>query len=580
MAGPELPPDFPDANDDLADTPLEEQPAVAAGEPRTAPRRRIAAVAQIRGPVKTKAAVTDELEQVPPHNFEVEQQTLSLALVDPPSFLKMRDAGLLPGDFYSGTYACIYDAMLNIPGGKVDILTVANDLKQRERLAQIGGMAELTRLHTGVGGIAQVDTYIQIIRELSGQRKLLTSARLTVAELYAHTGLNAIQIAGRLRQEIERLEQTAKPAIEWMGEDDLFAPEPAADLVIPKLGIGPGPAASLFGYGYSGKSIAAFAMGLAVAAGKDVWGAFSCKPGVWAHFDYEQGKRRTKTVFQRLCKGMGIWREQLVGQVRMSVLPTTNLTTPGALSMYTRALEGVTFATMDALRGMTPGVDENDSAIREHIDMLGRVSQATGCTILLIHHAGKTKDSERPRKESGRGSSAIFDAVGTNFVLSAEKGRPTKVSHEKDRELGFTLEDFGLAIEDVPTDDGNTRGGLRVRYLDLEELLAQERKLEEQKAKLEKTKIAVLDVVKEHAGIGMKSLRARLPARGELVDAAVEELVDECKLIERGRGDGDRPGGRPARHFYTKEDAPPAPVIAFDSKKRAKEPPPDEDADD
>jgi hypothetical protein len=39
-----------------------------------------------------------------------------------------------------------------------------------------------------------------------------------------------------------------------------------------------------------------------------------------------------------------------------------------------------------------------------------------------------------------RGSSAIFDAGSSVFVLGAEKGKPIPVEHEKDRNRGVTVD--------------------------------------------------------------------------------------------------------------------------------------------
>jgi hypothetical protein len=575
--GPELPPDFPDANDDLADTPVD-LPAgpnpVLQNADAASKRPKPQVVAQIRGPVKAKPGPTNELERVPPHNFQVEAEVLSLALADPSAFEKMREQ-VIPGDFYSGTYATIYDAMLSVPGGIVDSVTVANQLKMSGRLAQVGGTPGIAELCTGVGVSRSMQSYIQIIKELSGQRKLLVTAQLTIAELYAQTGADVHKIADQLGQEIDRFEESAAPIVEFTS-DDMFEPEPPANLIVPKLGIGPGPVSSIFGYGFSGKSVASFAMGLAIAAGRDVWGAFTCKPGIWAHFDYEQGRRRCRQLFQRLCKGMAVWRDELAGRVKFAIYPKINLTTVGAETLFSRVFEGVTFATMDALKGMTPGVDENDSSIREHIDMLSRVSERTGCTILLIHHAGKTKDHERPGKEMGRGSSAIYDACGSNFVMKAEKGHPTRVSHEKDRELGLLLDDFGLAIEDVPTDDGNSRGGLRVRHLDMQEYLQKEQRQQDVAAQFEKLKIRIVDLVKANQGILLNALCERIGGREGRVIAAVEELCSQGEIVERGRQSGDRTSGKEPRHLYTKGMAPPARVISVEFKKK---PPPEEDPD-
>lgn len=51
------------------------------------------------------------------------------------------------------------------------------------------------------------------------------------------------------------------------------------------------------------------------------------------------------------------------------------------------------------------------------------------------------------RRNTGRGTSAIDDAAQSKFVLTAEKGGPVQVSHEKTRELPSPLDDFWFRIE-------------------------------------------------------------------------------------------------------------------------------------
>lgn len=577
MAGPDFPQDFPDANDDLADVP-------APPPEKSEPRRRNPLIQPVGRAfdhvVKAKPSPTTEIERIPPFDLEAEKTLLSMCLVDPGAFAKARGAGLIPGHFFGGTHYVIWGAMLAVEG-PLDALTLASHLRQSGTLEQVGGMAGLTELHDNRGYPGHVESYISIVRTRARERDFLFHARRAEALVYTRAGADVVQVAAELRVHIEMLEAETRPSgIQWMEHDALFEPEPATDLLVPKLGIGPGPVNGVFGQGYSGKSIScAFSLGMSVALGKDVWGALSCKPGVWGHLDYEQGRRRTKQVIQRLAAGFGATADDLRGRCRISIFPDVNLTTDGALKHFVSAMEGLTVLTTDALRGMTPGVDENDSIMRGYMQLLSRASEQTGCTVILIHHAGKTGkggDEERPRKEAGRGSSAIFDECASVLVLSAKKGEWTKATHEKDRELGFLVEDFGLAIEDVPTDDGNPRGGLRVRHLCWEEFQQKQRKEEEQKATFEKTKIAIVDVVKEHPGIGPQALSARLGKKYAGVVGALQELLDEGAIVERGRLPADRQSGKSPRHLYTRGMAPPAPVIAFDRNRK----PPETDATD
>jgi hypothetical protein len=275
--------------------------------------------------------------------------------------------------------------------------------------------------------------------------------------------------------------EPVKPAIVFLDHDDLFAPEARNEnLVVPELGIGAGPPIGLFGQGYVGKTIMAMSLGMAVALGKGVWGKFPTKPGTWVHFDYEQGRRETKKRIQRLARGFGVDKEELRGQLRIAIYPSVNLTTADALKHYIEAMRGAGIATVDALKGITPGVEENSSAMRDHMRILSVASEQTGCAVLLIHHAGLTKPG-RARKEMGRGSSAIYDECQSVFVVTGEKAGDKRITHEKDRELGELVAEFGLRFEDAPDvadadteetvdeggedvslEDRDPRGGLRV----------------------------------------------------------------------------------------------------------------------
>ena len=337
--------------------------------------------------------------------------------------------------------------------------------------------------------------------------------------------------------------------VEFLDHDDLFTPEPAANLLVAALGIAPGPPVGIFGQSYVGKSIVAAAGGMAVALGRDFWGVYPTRAGNWHHFDHEQGRRRMKSIVQRLAVGFAANTEDLRGRIRVAIYPPLNLTTTDAIDHYARAFDGAAVATLDALKGLTPGIDENSSVMRDYMGVLARASEKTGCVPILLHNVGKTPlDGKRPRKESARGSSAIFDECATAFVMTTKKGEDIHVSHEKDRELGNAVSDFGLRIVDVDV-NGNPRGGLRVMYIDRDESKANG---EAQSGPAFRALTSrVLEGLRKNRGIaGSDALALAIGMGAPAVRAAIAQLEAEGQSVRR-KG----PNGRGAR-LYATIDAP------------------------
>ncbi len=228
--------------------------------------------------------------------------------------------------------------------------------------------------------------------------------------------------------------------------DDIWAPEPDVNLIVPAFGIAPGPPHLVTGSWYTGKTLFLVTMGLCVGSGHDLFGVYRVNRGKWIHFDHEMGRRHIKRYLKRLRAGLNIDVEDLRDRMSIRVLPKLNLCSPEAEEYYTEILRGYSLCTIDPLRAAAPGQDENKSEFRQWLDMLGRVSDRTGCAIVVLHHGGKPTEGAE-RRNTGRGTSAIDDAVQSKFVLTAqEKGGPIQVSHEKTRELNAPLEDFYLVV--------------------------------------------------------------------------------------------------------------------------------------
>lgn len=275
----------------------------------------------------------------------------------------------------------------------------------------------------------------------------------------------------------EKLERPANddpevPRIEHKGIDEIFAPLPPMTWLVEQLRIAPGAPAMIAGYGFSMKSLLAQDLAVSVAAGAQLLdgggSTHKCKQGKVLHIDHEQGFRLTAERYQRLVRGKELTPEHLGDRLCLAVHPSVRLDSPGVEDVYRRTIEGFDLVIVDSLAASTPTLEENASEIRGPLDKLARLSEETGVTFLIVHHGRKGKPDDRGA-QSIRGSSAIFDACATVFLMGRDndddKESAVRVKHHKCRHLGVPLPDFGVRAEDV-----NGRAGLVLRHEDRAQL--------------------------------------------------------------------------------------------------------------
>ncbi len=326
-----------------------------------------------------------------------------------------------------------------------------------------------------------------------------------------------------------------KPRIVWITGPDLAVALPPTPWCVKDLQIGPGRPTMLQAYGGGGKTLIAQSLALAYASGGRVWGRFATgRGGHVRHFDYEQGRHATIRRYQRLAKGLEIELPPLGSKIGLCNFPDLYLTTVDAESVLLHELEQVELAIFDALRGATPGIDENDSKIRMYIDLLIRVSSKTEAAVVLIHHAGKAKDGHSDARTRGRGSSAIFDGCGCVFDITGEKDpRLVKQVKTPAEAEGGKIEEFYLVIEDIPDGD-DPLGAVRVLAKSKEEIVPRR-----SGSKFDKLKEDMVTVVRDNAGIStLNALCARVTGGNKTVKMeAWHELVREGRIVQPG-GEG------------------------------------------
>ena len=173
------------------------------------------------------------------------------------------------------------------------------------------------------------------------------------------------------------------------------------------------------------------------------------------------------------------------------------------------------------------------------------MSEQTGATFLVVHHAGKKKDprgAPDPR-ELARGSSAIFSAAGTVLAMVKEGDLPTEVHFAKlSAEADCASpEAFYLAF------DKPAGGGLRLIMKTREQVKPPRNAADETRADVER----VVDAVAKVPGIGVRELRASLGGmsasrQGATIEAA--ERLGRIRIDREGKKHTHFPvGGAPDR---------------------------------
>ena len=113
-------------------------------------------------------------ERIPPQNIDAEQSVLGAILVDREAIYKAMKV-LQPEDFYRQDHRLIYEAMLALNDSRtpVDLITVAELLRQQGNLENSGGAAYIASLAEMAPVAANVNQYARIVEEKSLHRNII-----------------------------------------------------------------------------------------------------------------------------------------------------------------------------------------------------------------------------------------------------------------------------------------------------------------------------------------------------------------------------------------------------------------------
>ncbi len=126
---------------------------------------------------------------LPPQNIEAEESLISAILVDNNTLLDVIEI-LEPEDFYRTAHQKIFAAITDLfdKSEPADLVTLANRLKEKGQLEEIGGAAYLAKLVDTVPLAVNAQHYARIIHDKASLRRLIEKANAIVKRCFEEKG--------------------------------------------------------------------------------------------------------------------------------------------------------------------------------------------------------------------------------------------------------------------------------------------------------------------------------------------------------------------------------------------------------
>jgi replicative DNA helicase len=147
------------------------------------------------------------LERSLPHNVEAEKSVLGSVLVNNENYYRVVEF-LRIEDFYYDAHRVIFRQMVELMerSRAIDEITMQEELVRASSLESAGGIAYLVGLTEGVPRLVNIDHYIEIIREKSMMRQMISAANKIMSECFDQAE-PAEQILDRAEQSLFSLSE-------------------------------------------------------------------------------------------------------------------------------------------------------------------------------------------------------------------------------------------------------------------------------------------------------------------------------------------------------------------------------------
>ena len=127
-----------------------------------------------------------DVHRTPPHSVEAEQGVLGSMLISPRETIGECVEKINEEYFYVPAHRTVYDVLVDLwnTGEGIDLITFTQVLRDRNLLDSVGGAAFVTNLFTFVPTAANVQYYLEIVRDKYILRQIISAATESVRRAY------------------------------------------------------------------------------------------------------------------------------------------------------------------------------------------------------------------------------------------------------------------------------------------------------------------------------------------------------------------------------------------------------------
>jgi hypothetical protein len=280
------------------------------------------------------------------------------------------------------------------------------------------------------------------------------------------------------------------------------------------------------------------AMQICGAIGQPLLGFHLKKSLRSTYLDWEQTPEVSRERYQLLAKGYGVDLRDLELYVRYawqpipSLAPRDERSREEVVSSLCRLTEHDDMTIADSIFSASGCVQENGGDASIPFRVMTSAAVRTGTTFAGLDHSGKPpKDGERQDLAFlQRGHSSKLQATQTMFAMVSGKGLPTSFSCQRSQGVDERLwpKDFRFTIQ-------SRNGGCIL--VPVTTLVAPE---PFSSASIEDAKRRLLACIRVNPGLSGNSLIARVDGKRSLLQAAISELLQDGRIMNRG-GSAARP---------------------------------------
>ncbi|MGE0077171.1 MAG: replicative DNA helicase [Bacteroidales bacterium] len=179
---------------------------------------------------KTNRPIGTEIGKVPPQALDLEEAVLGAIMVEKDAIIAVGEV-LKPECFYKEAHQVIFKAILDLSSRlePIDLLTVSEELRRKEKLDEIGGAPALAQLTTKVGSAAHLEYHSKIIAQKYIQRELIRVATdiqnksfdedVDVDELLDYSEMELFKVAeGNIKSDTQPISSIVMKAIKQIEE--------------------------------------------------------------------------------------------------------------------------------------------------------------------------------------------------------------------------------------------------------------------------------------------------------------------------------------------------------------------------